>query len=177
MDRKCLSKNYANINDIDIYIRDNVHQYEAFIYGLQQDLNLSADITMKLTAMLEIKQLFRLVSDEISMNFSAESLTTEILSFMRSSIDMRFQSIIDAQIQKSILTSIKMDLNSIINITVLSILRAKELTHGFIIGTLETDRTLYDIKELYLNDISEMTLSELCIREDKKYGLSVYVKE
>lgn len=174
MHGRCPTKGNTNVADLNIFVRENIHNYTAFIYGLQQKLELGADIIMALSSDFELQTLLALSTDLISsVNIEELILKVEYL------INVEMNSVIDMSIGlhiKQLLSKdIRMSLDSTLTLENRMLLGTKDIQNSITIGTLNLGKSILSIENLYISDVQNLTLEELYKDVDEIYGFNLEV--
>lgn len=156
-----LTGSVANVFPLDVFIRDNRHAYDAFIYGFQQEKSLSAEIMMTLQTTMELKVLFFLRSQDIQNALDAEILAG-LFKYITAEINNSFDVNIDKSLIKYMRKEIVNSLSTLMTVSLKKILNPSDLPLGFLIGSIDRGRVIADIENFLLSDIEDLTVYELC---------------
>ena len=156
-----LTGSIANLFPLDVFIRDNRHAYDAFIYGFQQEKSLSAEIMMTLQTTVELRMLFFLRSQQIHNTINAEILSS-LFKYIRAEIYNTINVKVDYRLLKYIRKEIVNSLSTLVTVSLKKILSPSDLPFGFIIGTIDRGKVIADIENYFISDIEDLTIYELC---------------
>ena len=143
-----LTGSIANVFPLDVFIRDNRHAYDAFIYGFQQEKSLSAEIMMNIQSTVELKMLFFLRSQVIHNTISAEVFSS-LFKYIRTEIYNSASAKIDCCLLKHIRKEIINSLSALITVSLTKIISPNDLLFGFVIGTIDRGKVVADIENYF----------------------------
>ena len=155
-----LTGSIANVFPLDVFIRDNRHAYDAFIYGFQQEKSLSAEMMMNLQSTVELKVLFLLRSQIVHNTLNAEVFPS-LFKHIRTEIYNTVNSKIDYRLLKHIRKEIAASLSALITVTIMKTLSSNNLPLEFIIGTIDRGKVITDIENYLTSDNEDLANYDL----------------
>jgi len=157
-----LTGSTANVFDLDVFVRDNQHRYEAFLYGFQQQLSISGEVIKAFSATIEMKALFWIRSHDIKNVLEMKELLVGLVKYLRVEIPTTFEADITYSLVMQMRSEIINTLEARITVSVKRVMYATEgVNMAFVVGTIDRGRLIADIENLSLADIEGMTIEQL----------------
>ena len=157
-----LTGSVANVFDLDVFIRDNRHDYDAFIFGFAQQQSISAEIAMTFAATVEMKVLFYLRSQDIHNALEMQEVLVNLKKYIRFDIPMTINANMKYSLIKRIRKEIINSLEVKITISLRKVMAANDdACIGFTVATIDRGKVMSDIEDFAISDIENMTVDAL----------------
>ena len=161
---RCLQRGRANVTDADAFIRNNIHSFDAYIYGIQQDIPLLiADDRIPMTVVINISQsVWSFIHHTIRQTLAMSNLSLIIYSYIKRNINLGFHSSVRYRLDKYIKANdIQMHIRDQIAIVFMSMLSLPNLILGIIDGVYDQNSPAYNTRGFRLGVIRLRLISEI----------------
>jgi len=161
---RCLQRGRANVTDADAFIRNNIHSFDAYIYGIQQDIPIAiADDSIPMTVVVSItKAVWSYIYRSIKQTLALSNLSTSIHSYIKRNINLGFHSSVRYRLDKYIKANIiPMFISERIGIAFISRLSLPNIILGAIDGVYDQNSPAYNTRGFRLGVIRLRVVSEI----------------
>jgi hypothetical protein len=80
---RCLTGANTNVADIEVFVRNNIHEYQAFVSGVHQERALLADVVLKYESSVLLKLISYLRSQEINIDIGGGDILITATKLLR----------------------------------------------------------------------------------------------
>ncbi len=122
MNGRCATQGRGNLVDLDVYIRDNKHKYNAFVYGLKQNKVIDVEIPMSAEAELFLKKIFYLsAQSDNSLTINDIKLMVDKATSMKTESDLN--TLVSFTVDKQVRTQSLLEMSLEVKAFVLKIIQ------------------------------------------------------
>ena len=175
MEDRCPEATTGNLIDLNVEIRSNIHHVNMYIYGIQQDKTISAEIKMALISDI-VAKLFIFLNTVFAMNLRINELDFFLEKCARANHDMNVVPSVGVMLDKVMKTALPLGIHSSIVAAIRKFMKANIFHHSILTGTflatgaqteglkvgLVKTRLISEIQDLYIADIEDLTIDDLC---------------